>query len=78
MPRIGRELHLAALLQIVDDLWPTLEIDFAAVVGSGPDHGIEISARIGDGVRATGFAALTRAGHPDRAGGRRRGPANLS
>ena len=48
MPGVGRELHLAASIEIIDDVRAGLEIDVTALVGRRADHRIEISLRVDD------------------------------
>ena len=76
VPGIGGELHLAALIEIIDDLRTGLEIGVTALVRRGTNHCLEISLRVSDTIREAGFTTLPSARHPDRTGRRRAGAAD--
>ena len=77
MLRVERELHLAVLREIVDQLGTGRQIRLAAVVRGRADDRIEIAPRVRNVVGKSGLARLFRPRHPDRAGGGRGGAADL-
>src|SRR5262249_37227386 len=52
------------------------DLGVPALSGRGTKHRLEISLRVGDVIRKTGFATLPGAGHPDRTGRGRGGAAD--